>query len=132
MGQIKNIKLHIVTDIKMKLILYIAVLCTFCTRESRCTITKEELAQNQVTKEYHLKFVGFGLSNASNRQDLSIQWDVTWEECLQSCLEKRENEGTEWNGLEYIWSQNICWCQKDDVGAHEEDRTKDLFHFRFQ
>ena len=40
--------------------------------------------------------------------------------------------GEEWNGVEYIWSQKICWCQRNDHGKHEDDLTKDLFHFRFQ
>merc|ERR1719427_893985 len=113
----------------MKLLLCLAIFCGLAIHQIRSSITKEELARDQV--DNNLKFIGFGLT-PTDLDSMYVHWDVSWGECLQACLDKRESDGKEWNGVEYLFSQNYCWCQKNDVGDHEDDPTKEVLHLRFQ
>ena len=73
------------------------------------------------------KFVGRGFEGSHEAEVGKV--DTTLKECLEFCQTKRMSDGGEWNGVTWVVSTGICFCEKNDRG-HGEDSH--YLHFRAQ
>merc|ERR1712126_629904 len=61
--------------------------------------TKKFKAQKHYP-QYALEFIGFGYSNGTDDDTFSKPW-VSFEDCIQMCVNKRNQDGSMYNGLQY-------------------------------
>ena len=83
--------------------------------------------KHQARKTYAdvgLEFVGF-------RTALCTHWtskkDVSWEECVDYCADKRKKEGKSWNGCNYFYDSNMCVVRSDTQVAGGYDAMLYIF-----
>jgi len=76
--------------------------------------------------EYEITFVGSGYRE--DHDDYTYKRDISFEYCLQYCKQVRDDQGDEWNGLFYLWTDRLCYCEKNETG-HIVDKS--YFHYKF-
>ena len=70
--------------------------------------------------------VGFGWPNA--RDDFIQTNKVSFEKCIETCY-KKKLESSEWNGMNYYWIYQQCYCHKKDQGHVGNNKC---LHYRFK
>ena len=65
------------------------------------------------------KWYGFGLYGT--QEAWVYKHHTTQTECLAFCNNKRATEGAEWNGMNWLPSNGLCECSKNDQGHNPSE-----------